>query len=174
MNQEIAHQPGEPQHLRVVVLDDEDVIRELLKILLHSMYQGIEIAEVADGDAAWAELSRQSPDLLITDCKHPGMSCEELLTRLAGMKNPCPVVLNSGYDETELFAAFAPTIPGLILNVEYVAKPYSPQQMNAVLARHLGPAGAADTCDCLPHSATEIGPDRAVSISQTTRSSEIV
>jgi two-component system, OmpR family, response regulator len=138
MNQENAHQPGEPQHLRVVVLDDEDVIRELLKILLHSMYQGIEIAEFADGDAAWDELSRQTPDLLITDYEHPGMRCEELLTRLAGMKNQCPVVLASGYDETKVFDEFPPTFPGLRLDMEFVVKPYSPQQMKAVLARHLG------------------------------------
>lgn len=124
MNQENAHQPGEPQHLRIVVLDDGDLVRELLKTLLQSMYQGIEIAEFADGDAAWAELSRQTPDLLITDYEHPGMKCEELLTRLAGMKNPCPVVLDSGYDKTQVFDEFAPTIPGLSLNVEFVAKPY--------------------------------------------------
>jgi CheY-like chemotaxis protein len=167
MNQENANQPGEPQHLRVVVLDDEDVIRELLKVLLHSMYQGIEIAEVADGNAAWDELSRQTPDLLITDYKHPGMRCEELLTRLAGMKNPCPAVLTSGYDETQVSDELAPTFPGLSLNVEFVAKPYNPEQMKAVLAKHLGPAGSADTCDSLPHFATEIGPERAVSISHS-------
>jgi YesN/AraC family two-component response regulator len=78
MNQENAHQPSEPQHLRIVVLDDEDLVREFLKILLHSMYQGIEIAEFADGAATWVELSRQTPDLLITDYKHPEMGCEEL------------------------------------------------------------------------------------------------
>lgn len=151
MNQEDAHQPGEPQHLRIVVLDDEDVVRELLKTLLHSMYQGIEIAEFADGDAAWAELSRQTPDLLITDCKHPGMRCKELLTRLAGIKNPCPVVLESGYNKTWVFGELAPIFHGLNLDMEFLAKPYNLQQMKAVLARHLGPAGSADTCDFLPH-----------------------
>jgi CheY-like chemotaxis protein len=139
MNQENAHQPSEPQHLRIVVLDDEDLVREFLKILLHSMYQGIEIAEFADGAATWAELSRQTPDLLITDYKHPEMGCKELLTRLAGMKNPCPVILASGYDETQVFDELAPTLHGLSLDMEFVAKPYSPQQMKAVLARHLGP-----------------------------------
>jgi DNA-binding NtrC family response regulator len=139
MNQENAYQPGEPQHLRIVVLDDEDLVRELLRILLQAMYQGIEITEYADGDAAWAELSRRTPDLLITDYRHLGMRCEELLTRLAGMKNPCSVVLDSGYDETRVFDEFTTTIPGLSLNVEFVAKPYSPEQMQAVLAKHLGP-----------------------------------
>jgi DNA-binding NtrC family response regulator len=139
MNQKNAHQPREPQHLRIVLLDDEDVVREFLKILLHSMCQGIEIAEFADGDAAWAELSRQTPDLLITDYRHPGMGCEELLTRLAGMKNPCPVVLESGYHKTWVFDELAPTFPGLNLDMEFLAKPYNVQQMKAVLARHLGP-----------------------------------
>jgi len=150
MNQENAHQPGEPQHLRIVVLDDGDLVRELLKTLLQSMYQGIEIAEFADGDAAWAELSRQTPDLLITDYEHPGMKCEELLTRLAGMKNRCPVVLDSGHSETRVLDEFAPTIPRLSLNVEFVAKPYSFKQMQAVLARHLGPPTPAIPYHILP------------------------
>ena len=75
---------------------------------------------------------------LTADYKHPEMGCEELLTRLAGMKNPCPVILASGYDETQVFDELAPTLHGLSLDMEFVAKPYSPQQMKAVLARHLG------------------------------------
>jgi CheY-like chemotaxis protein len=99
MNQEIAHQPGEPQHLRVVVLDDEDILRKFFKTLLQSMYQEIEIAEFADGDAACAELSRQTPDLLITDYVHPGMKCEEFLRLLKGDATLChiPVLLITGH-----------------------------------------------------------------------------
>ena len=139
MNQQNTQQPGETQPLRIVVLDDEDLVREWFGIVMHTLYQGIEIAEFTDGDAAWAELSRQTPDLLITDYKHQGMGCEELLTRLAGMKRPCPVILASGYEATQVFGQFAPTIPRLSLKVEFLAKPFCADQLKGLLAKHLGP-----------------------------------
>jgi CheY-like chemotaxis protein len=150
MNQENAHQLGESKHSRIVVLDNEDLVREFLGTCLESLYRGMEIAEFADGDAAWAELSRKTPDLLITDYEHPGLTCEELLTRLAAMKNPCPVVLDSGHSKAQVLDKFPPTIPGLNLNLEFVAKPYSFKQMQAVLVKLLGPPTPASPDHILP------------------------
>ena len=133
MNQNNTQPPDKPQHLRVVVLDDEECIREYIEMLIHSMYQGIEIAAFADGDDAWAELLRQTPDLLITDYEHPGMRCAELFARLAGLRKACPVILATGYQEM-------PAInPGLGLQVTFLAKPYGLAEVQAVLARPLGP-----------------------------------
>jgi CheY-like chemotaxis protein len=132
MNQESTQPADKPQHLRIVLLDDDDAVRDCLKIMIQSTYQWIEIAEFADGDDAWAELSRKTPDLLITDYKHPGMTCAELFARLAGLRKPCPVILATGYEEMPT------TNPRLSLNVEFLAKPFSAYQLQVLLAKHLG------------------------------------
>jgi tetratricopeptide (TPR) repeat protein len=49
------------------------------------------------------------------------------------------VILASGYDETQVFHQFATTIPGLSLNVEFLAKPFSAAQLKVLLAKYLGP-----------------------------------
>ena len=139
MNQENVHQPSEPEHLRIVVLDDEEWAREFLKAQLNSLYQGIEIVGFADGADAWAELSRRTPDLLITDYNHLGMGCDELFRRLAEAKKACPIILVSGFAEMPVFKEFVATIPELGLNVDVLAKPYRPEQLEALLAKHLGP-----------------------------------
>ena len=80
-------------------------------MLICSLYNGIDIVEFADGDVAWAELSQQSPDPLITDYNHLGMRCEELFPRLVGLKHRCPVILVSGFAEMPVFKEFVATIP---------------------------------------------------------------
>ena len=53
------------------------------------------------------------------------------------MQNPCPVILVSGYAEMPVFKEFVATIPELGLKVEVLGKPYGPEQLQAILVKHL-------------------------------------
>ncbi len=66
---------------RVLVVDDEKVIREILSDFL--TMEGYVVRTVEDGDAALRELERRSYNLVISDLKMPGMGGLELLEKIA-------------------------------------------------------------------------------------------
>ncbi|MEI2722731.1 MAG: response regulator [Verrucomicrobiota bacterium] len=52
---------------RIVVVDDEPVILEIIENLIRSWFEDAAVLLFQDGQAAWGELLRTDPDLLITD-----------------------------------------------------------------------------------------------------------
>ena len=87
------------QPLRIFVVHYEKVIRRICKIALQNQFEGITILEFEDGDEAWRELSRTTPDLLITLDVMPGMPGEEIVRRLADKKATCPIIVLSGWGD---------------------------------------------------------------------------
>ncbi len=68
--------------IRILLAEDQAMVRGALAALL-GMEPDIEvIAAVADGDAAWNELRRLTPDILVTDIEMPGASGLELARRV--------------------------------------------------------------------------------------------
>ena len=67
---------------RILVVDDEEAIREFLAECLRT--QRYLVIEEADGDAALRRLEAESFDLLITDLRMPGRSGLELLAEARG------------------------------------------------------------------------------------------
>ena len=60
-------------------MDDESFIVEMYEFVLRNWcfknISPLEIVSFANGDKAVLELSRENPDLFITDQSHPGMKC---------------------------------------------------------------------------------------------------
>jgi hypothetical protein len=82
--------------IRIVILDDEEGPRRSYVAILKGCWQhGEEILEFEDARDAWQELSRTDTDLFITDIGHVGISCKEMLTRLAERKVKYPVLVIS-------------------------------------------------------------------------------
>ena len=79
--------------IRILLAEDQAMVRGALAALL-GMEPDIEvIGAVADGDAAWNELRRLSPDLLVTDIEMPGASGLELARRVHHHGLPVKVVI---------------------------------------------------------------------------------
>ena len=69
------------------------MLRGALSALL-GMESDIEVvASAADGEAAWRELQRLKPDLLVTDIEMPGLTGLELAQRIARHELPVKVVI---------------------------------------------------------------------------------
>ncbi len=79
--------------IRVLLAEDQAMLRGALAALL-GMESDIEVvAEAADGEAAWRELQRHAPDLLVTDIEMPGLTGLELAQRIQRNELPVKVVI---------------------------------------------------------------------------------
>jgi two-component system response regulator ResD len=116
----------------ILVVDDEATIREVVRRYLE--YEGFEVCEAADGEAALAVYEKQPPDLIILDLMLPGVDGLTVLRRLRRDRPHVPVIMLTARGET------SDRILGLDLGADdYVAKPFSPQELvsrvRAVLRR---------------------------------------
>ena len=68
--------------IRILLAEDQAMVRGALTALL-SLESDIEVlGAAADGESAWRDLQRLSPDLLVTDIEMPGLSGLELAQRI--------------------------------------------------------------------------------------------
>ncbi len=122
------------QSPRVLVVDDEPVVRDVLTRYL--THEGFEVDSAADGHAALSAIEAQPPSVIVLDLMLPKLSGLELL-RLVRLESSVPVIiLSAKVSERERIA-------GLELGADdYVTKPYSPGEVvarvRAVLRRGSG------------------------------------
>jgi two-component system, cell cycle sensor histidine kinase and response regulator CckA len=118
----------------VLVVDDDDLVRELLVDLLTE--EGVGVVSAASGAEA---LSLYSPDefgLVLLDLTMPGMGGEETLRELRRIDPGTPVVLCSGYACETATRSFE----GLDL-AGFLQKPYDPALLMEVVRRELRRSG---------------------------------
>ena len=79
--------------IRILLAEDQALVRGALSALL-SLESDIEVVgAAADGEAAWRELQRLKPDVLVTDIEMPGLSGLELAQRIQRHALPVKVVI---------------------------------------------------------------------------------
>ena len=79
--------------IRVLLAEDQAMVRGALSALL-SLETDIEVlGAAADGEAAWRDLQRLKPDLLVTDIEMPGLTGRELAQRIQRQALPIKVVI---------------------------------------------------------------------------------
>lgn len=114
------------QDRRVLLVDDDPAILQTIGDLLTHM--GCVVLTAQNGEEA-LNLFREHPlDLLLSDVRMPVMDGLQLLSAVKDIDPAVPVVLLSGYDETEI------VVEALRQGAEYfLAKPFSPQELARVL-----------------------------------------
>lgn len=122
---------------RILVVDDEEPIRELVVFTLES--EGFRADAVADGPTALARLEAEPYDMVLLDRMLPGMQGTEVLRRIRG-QGRLPVILLTA------LGAEADRVAGLETGADdYVSKPFSPRELvarvRAVLRRTGGGHG---------------------------------
>lgn len=130
---ETSRQPLHGPSPRVLVVDDEESVRELLTRTLR--LAEYEVETVADG-ASGLERLRQGPcDLLIADLRMPGMDGLSLIREARRLHPQLPVIIITGYSSE------ASAIEAVNLGVNgYLIKPFRVSQVLAAVARTLGDA----------------------------------
>jgi CheY-like chemotaxis protein len=113
----------EPQSLRILLVEDQEDLREISLQLFELL--GCRAQGAPDAEAAEALLARERFDVLITDISLPGRSGTELATRVAEAQPHLKVVFCSGYG--------APAGLPAGLRSWTLPKPYGLPQMQALL-----------------------------------------
>ena len=78
------------------MLDDEPFFLELMEMALKLHFPDSTVVTFTNSHEAFAELMKESTDLFTTDWNHVGISCDEMLRRLAERKVRYPVFVISG------------------------------------------------------------------------------
>jgi two-component system response regulator MprA len=119
---------------RVLVVDDEESIRELLEIGLK--FEGFDVALAADGEAALAEARRVRPDLVVLDVMLPKLDGFEVCRRLR-LLGDTPILMLTARGEVD------DRVAGLDLGADdYMPKPFKLKELLArvrALLRRRGP-----------------------------------
>jgi len=120
--------------LRIVLVDDEKYMLQLLEMYLREWFNEVELLQFQNGDEAWRELSRTDPDLLITDWRHPGLDGGEILRKLAEIHAQVPVLMLSAFD-MDCIREFADSG----IKVVFLQKPFGVAQFWQTLDGLVGP-----------------------------------
>ncbi|MFD7231091.1 response regulator [Streptomyces sp. NPDC059881] len=93
---------SEREPVRVVIVDDEQLVRLALRLVIDGEPDLTVVAEAADGDAAITVVDEQRPDVVLMDIRMPGRdglsTTRELLTRPA----PPRVLMLTTFDSDDL------------------------------------------------------------------------
>jgi DNA-binding NtrC family response regulator len=82
----------------VLIVDDDDVIRQTLLELLEGNYQ---CQEASTAEDALHKLQVQPFDVVLTDISMPGLSGGELMQRVRDLYPETPVIIMSGLSDQE-------------------------------------------------------------------------
>ena len=143
------------QNPKVLVVDDEPNIRELVQVALN--FHGCMVTTVATGEDALQLAYAYEPDLIVLDVLLPDIDGFEVCRRLRSVANDVPVIFLTARDAT------ADTITGLTIGGDdYITKPFSVEalvaRVRAVLRRterHRG-RGNGDGQDGGGHDDTQV------------------
>lgn len=119
---------GEQSSARVLIVDDEKIIRDSFSRVL--LKEGYRVEAVESGRLALERAAEEPPDIVLLDLKMPGLDGMETLRQLRE-RNPDTVsVIITGY----------PTIESAVKAVklgayDYLTKPCSPEELRIVAAR---------------------------------------
>jgi len=115
----------------ILIVDDEDGIRLILKIMLIS--HGHTIEEASDGQEAFEKLESGFFDIVISDIRMDRLDGRGLLKKIKEHDIACPVVFITAFASTES------VVDALHLGaVDYIVKPFEEHDVKVAVERALG------------------------------------
>lgn len=115
---------------KILVIEDEDDIRELLRYNLEK--SGYEYFEATSGESGWNKIQDINPDLILLDLMLPGIDglevCDRIKTELKPQNIPVVMLTAKGEEED--------IVKGLEMGADdYVTKPFSVKVLLARIAK---------------------------------------
>ena len=116
----------------VLVVDDEPVLRSIVREVLHE--EGYAVIEAVDGRGVLEIMTRERPDLVLMDVMMPGVDGREAYRQLRSHPEhrDVPVVMMSAAVQ---FNGLDPSIAG------FIAKPFDLNRLMELVVRLIGHPG---------------------------------
>ncbi len=117
--------------IQVLVCDDEEGVRESLKLILGEDYS---LSFAVNGEEAVEHVKRHDPDLVIMDIKMPKMNGLEALSQIKKLKPQVRVMMITGYESDDVAAQ------AMRLGADdYLTKPFDRETVRAKMQRFQNP-----------------------------------
>lgn len=130
---EWLRQSSEGAKKRILVVDDDEVIRVLFEKTLEELGHRVTTAESSSSGFKFVE--RFDFDLVFLDLKMSGMDGAELLRRIRGIKPGLPVIIITGYPDSEMMSRALAQGPFGIMN-----KPFAESDIVIAINSFLQPS----------------------------------
>ena len=115
---------------RVLVVDDNQVIQDILKQFLG---RGYAVEVVSNASLALASVVQKTPDAILLDVRMPGVDGLSLLKSLRDLGVQTPIFVMTGYDSTQVaLEALEHGATG------YLPKPFDLIHLDRLIAHALG------------------------------------
>jgi len=123
---------GEEKMPKIMIVDDELDIREMLNLMLRK--EGFETDTAEDGSEFLNKLDNFDPDIVTLDVMMPGLTTSEILEKLKEKKSNPKIILLTvvRYSDEEKKKRFE---MGNV--VDYVTKPFDLDQLMDTIHRHV-------------------------------------
>lgn len=116
------------QQKRLLVIDDEENLRHLLRSMLEK--EGYEVSLAADGQEGLACLEQQDFDTILCDLRMPRMDGIEFLKQAAGRSSTATIITMSAYGTMDL------ALETMQLGAyDFISKPFKPAEILLVLKK---------------------------------------
>jgi diguanylate cyclase (GGDEF)-like protein len=119
--------PENDNKARILIADDEPLVR---KVLLELLSENYECVDVASAEEALARLATETFQLVISDIHMPGISGLEMIPRVIELDPDTAVIMISGQQNIE--SAIKAMRAG---SFDYITKPFSFDHVEAVVRR---------------------------------------
>src|SRR4029453_4464830 len=154
--------------MRVLVVDDEPAVREVLERILR--LEGFEVAIACDGREAVRAQAATPADAVLLDVLMPGLDGLEVCRRLRDTGDRTPVLMLTARESV------GDRVAGLEAGADdYLPKPFALEELLARLRALLRRSGWSDQRDVLPFDAPALDPhahearrgDRLIELTRT-------
>lgn len=117
--------------MKAIIIDDENLARELIKAYLKKFDQVEVIAECADGFEGLKAIQQHNPDMIFLDVQMPKITGFEMLELI---ENPPVVIFSTAFDQY--------AIKAFELNAtDYLLKPYSETRFEEAVKKAIAKVG---------------------------------
>jgi CheY-like chemotaxis protein len=118
----------------VLVVDDEEPLREILTILLETF--GLTVEQAEDGESALSKIKSKKYDLVITDIKMPKMNGDQLIKEMvkSGYLEKLQVIVITGCIDKDIFSQDSLLSD---LQIGIIQKPFKNEEVYKKLAECL-------------------------------------
>lgn len=115
---------------RLLVVDDEPSMREFLEIMLSQ--EGYEVTTASSGEEGFRMYRQETPDLVLTDVKMPGMSGLDLIREIHTVDPMVPIIAVTAYASAD--DALRAVREGAY---DYLSKPFQVEDLRIIIRNAL-------------------------------------